>query len=201
VLLEVWLLVPQGSSDPLRGVIRARSVLVSLRGKTFLTSGRGGFPPLLSAWRRRIRPHNECVGNPFRHGLKAEGQFRFTCASCGGVAATLSVMDTEQPVDAGPLPDGTRLSWTPEAPSYRFEFLGVTTGKASAALADLVSGLDELDPLILSRVDQELAAFCCTGCQRNYCATCWSTWIDFDEGFYDCTWGRCPQGHEQMLDD
>ena len=136
-----------------------------------------------------------------RHGVKTGSGFEFTCAACGAVAATLSLVDGEQPVDAGPLPDGTRLSWTPGAPAYRFEFLGTNTGLASAGLVDLLSGVDALDPLVLGGVDAELAAFCCHTCQLNYCANCWSTWIEFDEGFYDYTQGRCPQSHEQMLDD
>ena len=110
-------------------------------------------------------------------------------------------MDGHLPIDAGPLPDGTRLSWTPGAPAYRYEFLGVNLGKASAELTDLMSGLDELDPHVLRNVDWELAAFCCHTCQLNYCSKCWSTWIEFDEGFYDCTLGRCPRDHEQALDD
>jgi hypothetical protein len=145
--------------------------------------------------------HTWSVSNESRHGVKVEGRFEFTCASCGGVAATLSVLEGKQPVDAGPLPDGTRLSWTPGAPVYQLEFLGVNTGLATAALVELLSGDDELDPLVVRRVDGELAAFCCQVCQLNYCSTCWSSWIEFDEGFYDYTQGRCPHGHEQMLDD
>ena len=136
-----------------------------------------------------------------RHGVKIDGRFQFTCAWCRAVAATLSVLDGDVPIDAGPLPDGTRFSWTPGGPAYRFEFLGVNTGKASAELADLVSRLDILDPQDLRDVDGELAAFCCRVCQLNYCSKCWSTWIEFDEGFYDCTRGRCPRDHEQLLDD
>ena len=29
----------------------------------------------------------------------------------------------------------------------------------------------------------------------------WRTYVLFDEGFYDCTMGRCPRGHEHMIDD
>lgn len=141
------------------------------------------------------------VGDVARHGVQIDGRFEFTCASCRGVAATLSLLDGEVPIDAGPLPGGTRFLWTPGGPAYRFEFLGVNTGHASAELTDLVSGLDVLDPHDLRAVDWELAAFCCEICDLNYCSKCWSTWIEFDEGFYDCTQGRCPLGHEQALDD
>lgn len=170
-----------------------------LRGNAFAPIG--AFPVDQRATGPQVADHNEGVSNVSRLGVKVAGQFEFTCASCSKVAATLSLLDGEGPVDAGPLPDGARVSWTPGGPAYRFEFLGVNTGLASVGLADLISGVEELDPSVLAGVDAELAAFCCHTCQLNYCSDCWSTWIEFDEGFYDCTQGRCPQGHEQMLDD
>ena len=117
------------------------------------------------------------MSNVSRLGVKVEGRFVFTCASCGGIAATLAVTDEDQPVDGGPLPDGTRLTWEPGAPAYRLEFVNVNTGKAQDGLADLVSGLDVLDPLLVRPFDWELAAFCCHTCHLNYCSKCWSTWI------------------------
>lgn len=136
-----------------------------------------------------------------RIGVKAEGRFVFTCASCGGVAATLAVTDEGEPVDGGPMPDGSRLTRTPSAPAFRLRFLNITTGHAPDGLVDLVSGLDELDPLDVGRIDRELASFCCNICQVNYCSQCWSKQVVFDDGFFDCIEGRCPQGHEQTLDD
>ncbi|KAA1424024.1 hypothetical protein [Nocardioides antri] len=141
------------------------------------------------------------MSNVGRHGVRTDGRFEFTCASCGGVAATLAVVDDDQPIDAGALPDGARLSWSPGAPSYRLEFVNVNTGTAPDGLVDLVSDLDEVDPLVVRRIDWELAAFCCHVCELNYCSKCWSNWVEFDDDFYDCTRGRCPAGHEQMLDD
>ena len=99
------------------------------------------------------------------------------------------------------MPDGTRLTWNPGAPAYRLEFVNVNTGKAPDDLANLASGLDVLDPLVVRRFDWELASFCCCTCQLNYCSKCWSTWVEFDDGFFDCMRGRCPRGHEQVLDD
>ena len=117
------------------------------------------------------------------------------------MAATLLVTDDDLPVDGGTLPDGTRSTWSPDPPAYRLEFVNVTTAKAPHDLADLVSGLDLLDPVVLRRIDWELASFCCHTCELNYCSTCWSTRVEFDDGFYDCMRGRCPRGHEQLLDD
>ncbi|WP_182376445.1 hypothetical protein [Nocardioides sp. WS12] len=125
--------------------------------------------------------------NVSRLGLRAADGFEFTCSACGAVAATLSTQGAGHPVYDGP--------------SYRLVFLGENTGIAPAGLVELVSGRDQIDPLDVARLTGDLGAFCCTVCELNYCAKCWSTWIDFDEGFYDCTRGRCPSGHEQLLDD
>jgi len=35
----------------------------------------------------------------------------------------------------------------------------------------------------------------------NYCRADWRTYVLFDEGRYDSTLGRCPRGHEHMIDD
>ena len=57
------------------------------------------------------------------------------------------------------------------------------------------------DPATLRRIDWELAPFYCPDCAQNYCRADWRTYVLFDEGFYDCTMGRCPCGHEHMIDD
>ena len=41
----------------------------------------------------------------------------------------------------------------------------------------------------------------CLQCQKAYCADHWRMNLVFDDAYYDCTDGVCPEGHEQMLDD
>ena len=41
----------------------------------------------------------------------------------------------------------------------------------------------------------------CPQCDRIYCARHYSPREEYDEGFYDCTRGTCPQGHSRILDD
>lgn len=135
-----------------------------------------------------------------RHGAKVDGQFVFTCGSCGGVAATLAIILEDREVDGGALPGGGPSPWRPRAPSYRLKFVSVRTSGASHGLVELLSG-DVVDPVVLRGLDWELAAFCCDSCELNFCPTCWSTWVEYDEGFFDCMQGRCPHGHEQMLAD
>lgn len=136
-----------------------------------------------------------------RLGVKTGGQFVFRCASCGGVAAALAIINDDREVDGGPMPGGGRLSWKPGAPSYRLDFINVNTGQASTELTTIADA-KVIDPLDVSRFHWELAAFCCHSCGLNYCPKCWETQVEFDEDFYyDCTRGRCPQGHAQKLDD
>lgn len=47
----------------------------------------------------------------------------------------------------------------------------------------------------------ELTPFYCPDCGLNYCSRDQSTHVLLDEGFYGRTKGRCPEGHEHMLDD
>ncbi|MBS2031276.1 MAG: hypothetical protein JST54_25480 [Deltaproteobacteria bacterium] len=54
----------------------------------------------------------------------------------------------------------------------------------------------------LASADPDLFGFFCRECGRAYCSTCWSIGAaELDDGFYDCTRGTCPEGHEQVVDD
>ncbi len=50
-------------------------------------------------------------------------------------------------------------------------------------------------------LDREYAPFWCRACGKSYCGECWVVWVDTDEGFYDCTCGCCPEGHQRIMDD
>jgi hypothetical protein len=58
------------------------------------------------------------------------------------------------------------------------------------------------DLLELHRLDSDAFGFICGKCGFAYCIDCWENVHEtFDEGFHDDTRGRCPEGHEQMLQD
>ncbi len=53
-------------------------------------------------------------------------------------------------------------------------------------------------------IDFLYAPFYCAECHESYCWTCWNPRIVMDEeyiGWYDCTDGKCPKGHERMIND
>lgn len=61
------------------------------------------------------------------------------------------------------------------------------------------------DVQALYEFDLEIASFYCPNCEACYCGDHWVRWNVFDdeEGFtwHDSIRGRCPQGHQRMLED
>lgn len=41
----------------------------------------------------------------------------------------------------------------------------------------------------------------CPECDKIYCYEHYNPREVYDEGFYDCTYGTCPEGHERIIDD
>jgi hypothetical protein len=41
----------------------------------------------------------------------------------------------------------------------------------------------------------------CPNCDKIYCWEHYNAEEVFDDGFYDCTYGTCPNGHKRMIDD
>jgi hypothetical protein len=41
----------------------------------------------------------------------------------------------------------------------------------------------------------------CPECNKIYCWEHYDAREEYDDGFYDCTYGECPKGHKRMIDD
>lgn len=41
----------------------------------------------------------------------------------------------------------------------------------------------------------------CPECDKLYCWEHYDAKEEYDDGFYDCTYGECPKGHRRMIDD
>ncbi len=41
----------------------------------------------------------------------------------------------------------------------------------------------------------------CPECDKIYCWEHYDAREEYDDGFYDCTYGECPNGHRRMIDD
>lgn len=109
----------------------------------------------------------------------------FNCVQCGAVAATLTLNEQNQLIQQG--------------------FSGdITEGIAPATRPRLAAAILAADVAALYRMDHFWAPFYCTACDRVYCYDHWIMEIQFDDdfpGWYDCTYGICPQGHRRLIDD
>ncbi|HET7229602.1 MAG TPA: hypothetical protein VFJ16_06340 [Longimicrobium sp.] len=110
----------------------------------------------------------------------------YTCAVCGAVAGRVEAVPS-------PTTPGNRL--------VHSVFFGMWQALPDATQSAAVKALRGGDPRALWALDSEWAPFYCPECKACYCRDHWRQWMEFDEGFYDCTYGTCPRGHTRMLDD
>ena len=104
------------------------------------------------------------------------------CVRCSGDAARFSLLS-----------NGLR----------RTGFIGEVTKFGEAEhLRRLLEMVRSADFASARGADADFVAFHCRTCNRSYCDRCWHIGPpEFDDGFYDCTRGTCPEGHEQTVDD
>lgn len=124
------------------------------------------------------------IGTPTGSEL---GCHTFWCSRCGRPAGTSTLF-------FGP----TTRREEPHSLLFTQTFLGSSTRRVDdekAAQAAITEG----DAASLSRLDHELVPFWCLRCEQVYCNVHWDHWPEFDDGFFDCTRGRCPEGHIQIL--
>jgi hypothetical protein len=120
-----------------------------------------------------------------------EDHYTLRCSSCGQAAAVFRV---EVP----------RLSTTGEE-AIAFEGLTKSTHfdmtNERAVFGRLESGdLSGLNAFIEGMAPGGLDSYC-PACDKVYCRDHYDLEEEWDEGFYDCTYGTCPEGHRRLLDD
>jgi predicted RNA-binding Zn-ribbon protein involved in translation (DUF1610 family) len=115
-------------------------------------------------------------------------QAAFACAACGGQAGALELR-------------GSRT----RAELVRESFTGTLTEPlTSGAVEPLRAALAAGDAGGLFALDPEYAPFYCPTCGASYCGDHWTRWDVFDDempDWHDSIRGRCPHGHERMLED
>ena len=125
-----------------------------------------------------------------------DAETSLACASCGAEAVRLRLFR------AGGLREGVRVGEGAAGVLVASGFVGVVEMVVGAgAFAALREFLGRGDARRLHGLDPKYAPCFCRGCGKNYCAAHWRAEVVEDEGFYDCTYGTCPAGHRQMIDD
>lgn len=133
----------------------------------------------------------------------------YRCRECGKVASTVTLVAPGEP--------DPRL--TPEPPGVppgastilgtvfpRGGQLSIDGGPISITLApvpmeQVAAPLKSGNAAALFALDREYAPFWCPICDASYCRDHYRKSEVYDEGFFDCIRGVCPQGHERTLED
>ena len=108
----------------------------------------------------------------------------FECSRCGREAGEIRLTPAEV----------RRESW-PGVAIYPLE---------PPAAASLEEALAARDVARIFELNLELTPFWCPECRASYCSDHWDWWDVWDEDFVawrDSVRGRCPEGHERMLED
>lgn len=120
--------------------------------------------------------------------MKPEPRATFACSVCGEEAGVVRVHEQ------GGRTEVRRESWP-----------GVLIlPRDAAAVAPFEAAIRSGDVRALFELDLELTPFYCPSCDAVYCSDHWDWWDVWDDewtGWRDSVRGRCPQGHERMLED
>lgn len=124
----------------------------------------------------------------------------FRCGACNEVAAIASYVPrggtSSDPIMDAAFDESDRLAITGFGGS-----LGKTLDNRATAVRD---ALQHSSARQLYDIHFLWAPFYCAECHESYCWTCWNPRVvmdDEDPGWYDCTDGTCPKGHERKIDD
>lgn len=121
----------------------------------------------------------------------SDEEYRLPCSVCGQSAVRFYRAGPEEKILRGLICSGITRSFglKPENEKRIFEWLAACD--AGSVHKYLERDLD---------VDGGLDAYC-PECDRIYCRSHYNVQEEWDEGFYDCSYGVCPQGHRRLVDD
>ncbi|MHA2399278.1 MAG: hypothetical protein ACXADU_10380 [Promethearchaeota archaeon] len=138
---------------------------------------------------RKLLPENELKPSSERIIKVSDLEYHLPCSVCGKVAVVFKI-------GYGQFDDVESLV-----------FKGITHGTSlNIELAEVLFGILEQKSLLGAhefmkrRFYEGLDAFC-PECDKIYCWEHYNAKVEYDDGFYDATYGECPQGHKRMIDD
>jgi hypothetical protein len=176
---------------------RVESELVALRseqGALLAVELRRAFDELKAELRDALAPHLPpalAAPSAVRVIKKSAIEYELPCSACGAIAVRWRRGKDQR-----------------HGGDDRLVYEGITM--ATARSGDLAPGIfarldaDDLAGLHAQAkaagLDEGVDGYC-PECDRVYCRVHYQAREVFDEGFYDCTYGTCPQGHRRMIDD
>ncbi len=136
------------------------------------------------------RPKIVLTKTPKRVIKKSDKSYRLPCFICGKIAVEFEI--------------GIAMFDDKETLIYN----GIThQSSLSKQLSELLfnilnrEALSDLHEFMKKHHAYEGLDAYCPECDRIYCWEHYNAREEFDDGFYDCTYGTCPNGHKRMIDD
>jgi hypothetical protein len=140
----------------------------------------------------RIPPQaQERLEPPARVIKKSDEEYALPCSVCGKIAVAVHPPGETEKILKGVICSGITRSLGLKIDDQP-KILGWL---AHGDLASLHSYMDKDED-----IDGGLDAYC-PQCDRIYCYIHYNVRREWDEGFYDCSHGTCPQGHTRLIDD
>ncbi|MBI4279816.1 MAG: hypothetical protein HY660_15305 [Armatimonadetes bacterium] len=128
---------------------------------------------------------------PHRVIKVADAEYHLPCSVCGEIAVVFKIGVPEYLDKEGLI------------------YMGITHSRA-LDLADAAEIFHRLDRDQIAKVHafvkghpatvEGIDAYC-PQCDRIYCREHYNVVVEWDQGFYDCSYGTCPEGHRRMIDD
>ncbi|MGY5879487.1 MAG: hypothetical protein RTV31_04505 [Candidatus Thorarchaeota archaeon] len=114
-----------------------------------------------------------------------EGAYTLSCAVCGKVAVVI-LLNEDKFVYSGIMIE---------------TYIDKGLAKEVFRLLDMknLKGLHSYYKRTI-QLEEGMDAYC-PECDSIYCSEHYATEEEWDEGFYDCTYGTCPQGHRRIIHD
>ncbi len=128
---------------------------------------------------------------PARVVRRSEEAYELPCSVCGKTAVSIHPAGSEEKILEGIISAGITRG-VGLNPNHKDRVFGWLEKAALAALHHYLEG--EAD------IEGGLDAYC-PDCDRIYCRMHYNVREEWDEGFYDCSRGTCPQGHTRRIDD
>ena len=116
----------------------------------------------------------------------------FHCALCQKLACTVELLPVGHPEGLG----------KDKATIFLRDFIGTEKVVVTVAgISRVQAALEQADAAALYQVERLWAPFYCPTCNSIYCLDHWTVIPQYDEGYFDCSYGFCPQGHRRLLED
>jgi hypothetical protein len=116
----------------------------------------------------------------------------FQCSLCGNTAAVVEILPPEHERSLSNNHSTIRVS------GFIGEERVVLSESSESALR---ACLARADSAALYALEQLWAPFYCPACDRVYCVKHWTVVPEYDQEFFDHSYGYCPEGHRRLIED